>query len=65
MIPKIDIIPIYFFFSLFISFMVLYITAPMPKIIVKYPDPANKMSDMYVDDKGVCYRYKTEEISCP
>jgi hypothetical protein len=60
----ISIIPIYFFLALSITFMVLYIITPLPKVIVKHPDPKNLKSDLYIDDNGVCYRYKRKEIKC-
>jgi hypothetical protein len=64
MIPDIKIIPIYFIVSLAISFLVLYIVAPMPQIIVKHPHPSQLKSDLYMDDNGVCYRYKRVEVKC-
>ncbi len=64
MIPTIEIIPIYFFSSLFISFLIIYLLSPMPKIIVKYPDPTKIKSDLYIDDNGVCYKYKRIKVDC-
>lgn len=59
-----EIIPEYFYITLFISFLVLYLVAPEPKIVVKYPDIQNAESTLYVDDNNVCYRYKKKEITC-
>jgi hypothetical protein len=42
----------------------MYLIAPKPEIILKYPTVKDKISGMYVDDKGVCYRYHTKEIDC-
>jgi hypothetical protein len=62
------IIPTYFFISLFAAVFILYILMPNPKIIVRHPDPKllgnGKLSDMYIDDNGVCYKYKREEVVC-
>ena len=52
----------YFIFAMFITIFILYITAPKPEIVVKYPDIAEKVSGVYVDDKGVCYRYHRVEV---
>jgi hypothetical protein len=38
---------------------------PKPEIIIKYPKVEDEMSNMYVDDQGINYRYKTKEITCP
>lgn len=59
-----EIIPTYFFVTLLISLFVLYITAPEPKIVIKYPDVNKEKSDLYIDDNNVCYRYKREEVAC-
>ncbi|ATZ80775.1 hypothetical protein BMW23_0729 [Bodo saltans virus] len=59
-----EFLPIYFIVSALITFLILYIISPKPEIILKYPSVKDKVSDMYVDDKGVCYRYHTKEINC-
>ena len=50
-----------FAFGVFIS----YIFTPNPKIVIKYPTPQNAGKVTYVDDAGVCYRYKAVEVGCP
>jgi hypothetical protein len=52
----------YFIFAMFVTLFVLYITAPKAEIVVKYPDIGQKVSDVYVDDKGVCYKYHRVEV---
>ena len=52
----------YLIISMFISMLILFMFDPEPKIIVKHPSPNNKISDMYVDDKGVHYKYHRKEI---
>jgi len=54
-----------FIISAAITFFILYMIGPKPETIIKYPSIENKLSDLYVDDKNVCYRYKTKEIQCP
>lgn len=60
-----QIITEYFLLAIFITFFVLYMTSPEPKIILKYPSVKNKVSDIYKDDNGICYRYHRNEIKCP
>jgi hypothetical protein len=57
------IIPGYLLTSMFITMFILYILYPDPEIIVKYPNPNQELSDVYVDDNNVCYRYKRKEIN--
>ena len=59
-----QIIPLYFFIALFIGFFIIYITAPPPKIIIKEPTIDNAGHDTYIDDVGICYRYRKEQIKC-
>jgi len=54
----------YFLMSMLITFIILYFINPEPHIIVKYPNIHEKKSDLYVDDKDICYRYKTNEVKC-
>ena len=59
------IIPFYFVLSLFIGFLILYLLFPEPQIIIKNPSVNDELSELYVDDNKVCYRYKREEVECP
>ena len=52
----------YFFISLCFGFFLVYITTPKPKVIVKYPNLKNYNKLTYVDDNGVCYKYKPIEV---
>ena len=54
--------PLYFIISIFITMFILYVQAPKPEIIVKYPNIKEEISDTYIDDQGVCYRYHRVEI---
>ena len=57
--------PFIFFISLYIGFFIVYITTPLPDIIVKYPTPENIDYTIYKKlDKG-CYKYNAKEVKCP
>ena len=55
------IIPIYLITSIFVTLFILYIIQPNPVVIVKHPSPLDEVSDVYIDDNNVCYRYYREE----
>ena len=55
-------IPSYFIGAMFITMFILYLMCPKPEIIIKYPLPEQEVSDVYVDDNNVCYRYHRREI---
>ena len=54
----------YLLTAAFITFLVLYITASKPKIILKFPNVNNQVSDLYVDDNNICYKYHRTEVKC-
>lgn len=56
-------LPIYFISAMFITMFILYLLSPVPEIIIKYPSPDHEVSDVYVDDNHVCYRYHRREIN--
>ena len=53
----------YFLVAMFLTIFVLYVFSPKPEVIVKYPDIKEEISNVYVDDKGVCYRYHRVEVN--
>ena len=57
--------PFYFIISFGIGVFLSYIFKPEPKIVIQYPTPENAGKITYVDDAGVCYRYKAINVSCP
>jgi hypothetical protein len=59
-----QILLIYFLLSIVITFTILYCCSPEPQVILKYPKSEKEISDLYLDDNNVCYRYKTKEVSC-
>ena len=48
---------------MFIGFLLVYITAPKPQLIIKNPTLTD-LNNTYVDDNNVCYKYKAVEVSC-
>lgn len=57
--------PFTFFVSLGIGIFITYIAAPQSKVIYKYPTLQNAGKVTYVDDAGVCYKYKATQVECP
>lgn len=57
--------PFTFLVSLGVGIFFSYIVSPQPKVIYKYPTPANSGKVTYVDDAGVCYKYKSTQVDCP
>ena len=53
----------YFLLSMFATILVLYFINPNPKIIIKYPSISDDVSDVYVDDQNVCYKYHKVEVN--
>jgi len=56
--------PVAFFLSLFLGFLVAYTIMPQPKIILKYPTPEDAGKTIYMDNKGVCYKYTSKNVAC-
>ncbi len=50
-------IPKYFLLSMLITVLILYLFYPDPRIIIKYPNPHDKISLTYIDDTGKKYKY--------
>lgn len=59
-----QIIPFYFAISLFVSILVLYSLFPAPRVIIKEPNIKHDVSELYIDEKDVCYKYYKEEVPC-
>ena len=56
--------PYYFLAALCVGLLYAYLTTPVPEIILKYPTPENADGTTYVDDAGVCYKYKVTPVPC-
>ena len=57
--------PFYFVLALCVGLLYTYVSTPQPEIVFKYPTPDNASNTTYVDDAGVCYRYKVNKTMCP
>ena len=55
----------WFIISLSIGLFIVYCTAPVPEIIIKYPTPENSDKLIFKDDVNNCYKFITEEVPCP
>jgi hypothetical protein len=56
-----------FAFIIAFSFGILYvyISAPKPQIIIKYPTPYNANKIVYrSSDSDMCYKYEVQEVKC-
>jgi len=51
--------------SLCVGLLYTYLYAPKPRIVIKYPTPYNADKIRYIDDAGVCYKYKVNKVECP
>ena len=59
------ILPLPFFIALFIGFLMVYITAPEPRIVFKHPNPDNVDKNVYNADDDTCYKYEVDTVKCP
>ena len=55
----------YIILGLAIGFFVIYLTAPAPKIILKYPTIDNIADTTFIDENSQCYKYYAKEVPCP
>ena len=53
-----------FIFAFGVGILYVYLSAPKPKIIIKYPTPYNVNKVVYKNDNDICYKYNAEEITC-
>jgi hypothetical protein len=56
--------PIAFALSLWIGMMIVYVIAPRPKRVIKFPMPGNSGKVVYRDALQGCYVYKSEKATC-
>ncbi len=54
-----------FWIALAVGFLIAYMVSPRPTVVYKYPTLENAGKVTYVDNTGVCYKYKATEIRCP
>ena len=56
------ILPVYFIIGFLLILFILYMLYPKPLIYTKHPDIRKEVSQCYVDDNGVFYKYHRKEI---
>ena len=57
--------PLYFFISFAVGLFIVYVFNPPPQVVVKFPSPYNSGKIVYKDKNDSCYKYKSENVSCP
>jgi hypothetical protein len=57
-------VPWAFVLSLSLGILFVYLSAPTPLVIVRYPTPENAGKETYRDGTGRCYRYRPEVVPC-
>lgn len=50
--------------GLVLGLIVIYATAPPPKIVTLYPTLDNIANTTYIDEQGQCYRYYAQQVEC-
>ncbi len=55
----------YFFVSFAIGLLFVYVSAPAPEVVVKFPSPYNAGKVTYKDKSDTCYKYKADKVLCP
>ena len=54
----------YFLISFCVGMFIVYISTPLPEIIIKYPNPMNSGKIIYKDLSDMCYVYDKREETC-
>jgi hypothetical protein len=57
--------PFYFFIAFFVGMFFVYVLAPTPEVILRYPTPTNAGKMVYQDHADTCYVYDAKKVSCP
>ena len=57
--------PFWFMIALCVGLLYTYVLTPKPRVVTQYPTPFNAGKITYVDDAGVCYKYRVESVACP
>ena len=57
--------PYAFFISFAIGILFVYILAPPPQVVVKFPTPYNAGTIVYKDKSDTCYVYDAIKEECP
>lgn len=54
-----------FFLAFGIGILFVYIKAPAPRIIVRYPTPYNAQKTVYKDSADTCFVFNANKTECP
>jgi len=57
--------PFYFFISFAVGLLFVYIFAPRPEVVVKFPSPFNAGKIKYTDKHDNCYKFESTNVACP
>ena len=57
--------PLVFAISFIVGLIYVYLTTVEQKTVVQYPTPYNAGKITYIDDAGVCYKYRIKKVDCP
>lgn len=57
--------PFYFFLAFGIGLLIVYMYAPRPEVVVKFPSPYNAGKIKYKDKHDNCYIIKASNVACP
>ena len=57
--------PFWFFLSLAIGLFAVYVMAPAPEVVIKFPSPQNAGKVVYKDKANTCYIYEASASTCP
>lgn len=56
--------PLAFALALGVGLMIVYITAPRPRRVLRFPSPLNAGKTVYKDARKGCYVYQPEKVPC-
>lgn len=57
--------PFVFIVSFAVGLFIVYIFAPAPTVVIKFPSPSNAGKVVYRDKSDNCYVFKAESSECP
>ena len=57
--------PFYFFLSLGVGFLIVYLITPPPQVVVKFPSPYNAGKVTYGDKTQGCFVFDAKSTECP
>jgi hypothetical protein len=55
---------VWFVAAFALGILAVYVTAPTPHVVLKFPSPYNAGKVTYQDKSGECYRYRAEAVKC-